>query len=337
MATHLAAHDELPPVSSTLLEQLQHISVSTVRRILQRIQQDVPRLPRPGPQRANHLTRDVPIRRIPWNESTPGHFEVDLVHHCGPTSSGLYVCTIQMIDVATGWSERAAVLGRSYCAMRDGFRRILLRLPFPLLEIHPDNGSEFFNAHLLTFWQDKVQGLHLSRSRPFHKNDNRFVEQKNSTLVRAYLGDLRLDTAVQCLALNGLYDQMWLYHNLFQPVMRLKEKTSIPKQDGTWHIRRRFDQARTPFDRLCATQAIDAHHRAQLEWLRSRINPRRLRQQIQHDLARLYDLPCALAGVAEDVFDTLLPECDNGRNEQTNTERRWRPVTLSFDGTIASR
>jgi len=329
MAQHLAAHDELPPVSVDLMEQLRQISVPTVRRILQRITQDVPRLPRPGPQRANHLTRDVPMRRIPWNETTPGHFEADLVHHCGPTSSGLYVCTIQMIDVATGWSERAAVLGRSYTAMRDGFRRILLRLPFPVLEIHPDNGSEFFNAHLLAFWQQRVRGLRLSRSRPFHKNDNRFVEQKNSTLVRAYVGDLRLDTAAQCLALNALYDQMWLYYNLFQPVMRLQQKTSIPTEGGTWHVQRRFDEARTPFHRLCTTAAISSDGRQHLEWLRSRINPRRLRQQLRDDLAKLYDLPCALPGTAQDVFNTLLPErTTNERNELTNTERTWQPSDI---------
>jgi hypothetical protein len=329
MATHLAAHGELSPVSAGVLEQLQRISVPTVRRILQRISQDVPHLPRPGPQPANHLTRDVPMRRIPWNESTPGHFEVDLVHHAGPTSSGLYVCTIQMIDVATGWSERVAVLGRGYIAMRDGFRRILNRLPFPVVEIHPDNGSEFFNAHLITFWQDRVPGLRLSRSRPFHKNDNRFVEQKNCTLVRAYVGDVRLDTVAQCLALNALYEQMWLYYNLFQPVTRLGQKTSTPTPEGTWHIHRRFDEARTPFDRLCATAAVEPFQRAHLEWLRDQINPRRLRRQIQDDLARLLDLPCALPHIAENVLDTLLPEPDNERTERTNAcERSWQPSDI---------
>lgn len=182
--------------SPSLLDQLGRISVPTVKRKLSRIRQDQPRLPRRrGPQRAHRLTRGIPMKRIPWDEQHPGHFEVDLVHHCGPSASGEYMCTIQMIDVATGlpvrgtqtgWSEHRAVLGRSYLVMEDAFRRILGRLPFPVLEIHPDNGSEFFNHHLLRFWKDTVQGLQLSRSRPYHKNDNRFVEQKNSTLVRAY-------------------------------------------------------------------------------------------------------------------------------------------------------
>lgn len=186
LAKHLATHGEME-ASPSLLDQLGRISVSTVKRKLSRIRQDQPRLPRRrGPQGVHRLTRGIPMKRIPWDEQHPGHFEVDLVHHCGPSAYGEYICTIQMIDVATGWSERAAVLGRSYRVMEDAFRRILVHLPFPVREIHPDNGSEFFNHHLLRFWKDTVQGLQLSRSRPYKKNDNRFVEQKNSTLVRAY-------------------------------------------------------------------------------------------------------------------------------------------------------
>ena len=222
MAKKLAHHGELE-LSPSLLEQLGHISVSTVRRRLAHLRRTARRLPRRGPKQANSLRQHIPMTTIPWNEQQPGHFEVDLVHHSGPSATGEFVCTVQMIDVATGWSERVAVLGRSYTVMEHAFRRILSRLPFPVHELHPDNGSEFFNHHMLRFWQERVKGVHLSRSRPYHKNDNRFVEQKNDTLVRAYLGHRRLDTVAQTLALNRLYDRMWLYYNLFQPVMRLND------------------------------------------------------------------------------------------------------------------
>lgn len=182
-AKHLAAHGALT-ISPQLLEQLGRISVSTGERILNRIRQDEPRLPRRGPKRTNNLLRDVPMKHIPWQEQEPGHFEVDLVHHCGPSASGEYVHTIQMIDVATAWSERGAVLGCSYLVMEDGFSRILARLPFLAQEVHPDNGSEFFNNHLLRFWHGLKPKPQLPHSRPYHKNDNRFVEQRNSTLVR---------------------------------------------------------------------------------------------------------------------------------------------------------
>jgi hypothetical protein len=305
LATHLATHGELE-ASFRLLEQLERISVPTVGRILARIRQDERRLPRRGPRYTNHLIRDVPMKRIPWHEQEPGHFEADLVHHCGPSASGEYVCTIQMVDVATAWSERVSVLGRSYLVIEDGFNRILSRLPFPVCEIHPDNGSEFFNNHMFRFWDGLDQDIQLSRSRPYQKNDNRFVEQKNSTLVRAYLGYDRLDTVVQTLAVNQLYDKMWVYYNLFQPVMRLTEKTWLREEGQPSQLKRRYDQARTPFDRLCETTAISQEWRERLEALRDQTNPRQLRQDIYDLIDYISSLPGAVPGVTEDVRLTLL-------------------------------
>ena len=156
MAQHLAHHDELE-TSDLLLAKMGQISVSTVGRILGRIRQDEPRLPRKGPRRTNRLVRDIPMLRLPWNILVQGYFEVDLVHHCGPTASGEYMCTLEMIDIAIGWSERVAVLGRSFLVMEDAFLRILRRLPFPVLGMHPDNGSEFINHHMVRFWGEIVQ------------------------------------------------------------------------------------------------------------------------------------------------------------------------------------
>ena len=322
-AQDLAAHGELE-TSPHLLQQLDQISISTVQRHLQRLTQDEPRLPRQGPERANQVTRDVPMTRIPWNEAQPGHFEVDLVHHCGSSASGDYVHTLQMIDVATGWSERAAVLGRSYRVMEDGFRRCLARLPFPILELHPDNGREFFNHHLVRFFRDTVQGLRLSRSRPYCKNDNRIVEQKNATLVRVYLGDHRLDSATQTQALNTLYDKMWLYYNFFQPVMRLAERTVIRTEGQTTRIRRRYDKAQTPFDRLCATDAIAQEHRDRLLALKDQTNPRRLRHQIYQLIDDLLALPRATPGKTENIYHTLSTPIAPQEGEDTL-------VTLSLD------
>ncbi len=309
MANHLATHDELQ-LSTLLLEKLDQISISTVKRILARTPRDKPRLPRGGPRRINRLTQDIPMKRIPWNEQQPGHCETDLVHHCGPSASGEYMCTVQMIDVATGWSERRAVLGRSYLVMEDAFRYILARLPFLLLELHPDNGSEFFNHHMLRFWKDIVEGVRLSRSRPYHKNDNRFVEQKNSSLVRAYLGDDRLDTVAQTIAVNQLYDKMWVYYNLLQPVMRLAEKIVTPVEDQRARVKRRYDQARTPFDRLCETTAITQERREQLEALRDQTNPRQLRQEIYDQIEYIFSLPNAVPGKTENVYLTLTTHPD---------------------------
>ena len=305
MAEHLARHGEME-VSQALLKQLGQISISTVGRRLKRTKQDQPRLPRRRSPRTGKLRQEIPMTRIPWDEQEPGHFEVDLVHHCGPLAEGEYVHTLQMIDIATGWSERRAVLGRSYLVMEDAFRHIVARLPFGVREIHPDNGSEFLNSHLIRFWNEAVKGVQLSRSRPCQKNDNRFVEQKNATLVRAFLGDDRLDTVAQTLAVNWLYDKMWRYYNLFQPVMRLKEKIVDPNADGhSTRIKRRFDDARTPFDRLCTTDAISQVHKAHLTALREQTNPRQLRQEIYALLDYIFSLPAAVPGQTEDVHQTL--------------------------------
>jgi hypothetical protein len=330
MAEHLATHGEME-TTPQLLEALGRISVSTVRRRLERISQDQPRLPRKGPERANRVTRDIPMRRIPWNEEEPGHFETDLVHHCGPSASGEYVHTVQMIDVATGWSERVAVLGRSYRVMKAAFECILVRLPFAVLEIHPDNGSEFFNHHLLRFWREAIHGVDLSRSRPNNKNDNRKVEQKNSTQVRAYFGYERFDTVAQTIVLNLIYDKMWLYYNLFQPVMHLTEKIVVPVEGRTARVIRHYDQAPTPFDRLCATNAISDENRQRLQALRDQTNPRQLRQEIYNLLDYLFTLPCAVPGATEDIYETLAIPLTLPTKGEDN------PVTLSFDRTISLR
>jgi hypothetical protein len=348
LATHLESHGELT-TSPRLLDQLERISVSTVERTLARIRQDEPRLPRAKPRPTNSLLRDVPMKRIPWQEQEPGHFEIDLVHHCGPSSSGEYVHTIQMIDVATAWSERRAILGRSYKVVTDAFDRILAHLPFQVREVHPDNGSEFFNHHVLRYWRGLKPRPELSRSRPYHKNDNRFVEQKNSTLVRAYLGYDRLDTVAQTLAANELYDKMWLYYNFFQPVMRLKEKTSVQEAGQPSRVKRRYDDPRTPFDRLCATEALPQQWKEELMALRDSTNPRHLRRQIYDLIDQIVALPRAIPGATEDVYQTLAahPNAQRTTESQPHLLEATKPkppgkertalVTLSFGGTTSSR
>jgi len=320
-ARQLAQHGQLR-LNPELVEQLGRISVSTVRRRLQRLRQDQPHLPPRPPKSRNTCLKQVPMCRIPWNQPVPGHFEVDLVHHGGSTTSGEYLHTLQLIDVNTGWSERYALLGRSYRAMKNAFLNCLQRLPFPILELHPDNGSEFFNQHLLRFFGQCVPDTSLSRSRPYHKNDNRFVEQKNSSLVRAFLGDVRLDTVAQTIALNHIYDKMWLYYNFFQPVMRLEHKQTVLSSQGTQRVKRVFDRARPPFDRLCESKAISDSNRSVLEALRDQTNPLHLRQEIYDLLDDLFNLPGATPGATENVFQTLTTDSLKGGDV---------PVTFSFD------
>lgn len=283
-ARHLAKFGVLS-LTPEVERQLAAISVATVERLLRKHRsRKKPWLPRKGPQRANQVTKGVPMKRIPFDIGEPGHFEVDLVQHSGENTAGEFGHTLQLIDVATGWSERVMLLGRGYRAMQAAFVQVSERLPFAIKELHPDNGSEFFNWHLVRFWKEKVTGVQLSRSRPYHKNDNRHVEQKNDTLVRQYFGEVRLDTPEQIAAGNRLYEQMWVYYNLFQPVMHLKTKTTEGDK-----VRRQWDQAQTPYERLLATGRLSQEQAQRLRDLYECTNPCQLRQEIYAGLTQLWD------------------------------------------------
>lgn len=284
-ARQLAEWEELT-LTLAVEEKLSSISRATVQRLLERFQQDTPKLPRRKPQPPNRLLRDVPMERLSWQTTEPGNIETDLVHHCGAVAAGDYIHTLQLVDIATGWSERVALWGRSQQAMVKGFKKVQERLPFPIIHLHPDNGSEFFNDHLIRYFGEKITGLRLSRSRPYRKNDNRFVEQKNNTLVRAYVGYERLDQAYQWAALNALYDQLWIYYNLFQPVMHLVGKDIV---GGRLH--RKWDRAQTPYQRLLASGILSPEQKRKLAELHAQTNPRQLRRDIYQAVEQLWNYP----------------------------------------------
>jgi len=321
MAKHLMKHNELYLEEETL-KKLEGISISTLKRMLKKIGRPDQKLAYRQPPRAkrNHLRNAYPMRRIPYDIPDPGHFEIDLVVHSGEDSSGEFIHTIQMVDVNTGWSEIEAVYGRSYKAMRDGFQTILKRLPFPIREIHPDNGSEFFNQHLLRFWKQNIVHLELSRSRPYHKNDNRFVEENNHSLVRAYVGHGRLDTLEQLNILRKLYQALWLYHNFFQPVLRTREKVF----SDPLHYKRVFDTAMTPFDRLRQRIDLPPQILTTLLHLREQTNPLHLRDQIDELINQLWLTHPSNNKIPINILYTLRKEADIS-------------VTFSFEPSITLR
>lgn len=283
-ARHLADFGELV-LTYGLEQQLGNISRATLGRMMKRIGKPGIQLPRKGPESANRLRRQVPMERLSWQTKEPGHFEMDLVHHGGESSDGDHAHTLQMVDVATGWSERVAIWGRSGQQTTEGLDHIKCRLPFAINGVHPDNGPEFFNGHLFRYFGEELMGVRLSRSHPYQKNDNPRVEQKNDTLVRAYVGHVRLDTPRQVEALNEIYELMWTYYNFFQPVMHLCEKT----YEGG-RIKRKSDEAKTPYQRLVETGVLDAQTQARLDALYEQTNPRQLRQQIYRLLSKLLQL-----------------------------------------------
>jgi hypothetical protein len=304
MGESLGEHHELE-WSPHLARQMAEISVSTVGRHLP-ANPEVHRRRKPAAPQNRHQ-QEIPAYRIPRDIAEPGHFEVDLVHHCGAVTEGEYVYTLQMIDVATGWGGRRAILGRSFVVMADALAHLFAQLPFPVLELHPDNGGEFLNQHLLTFLERAYPATDRSRSRPGCPNDNRLVEEKNSSRVRQYLGDRRFDTVMQTRFLNRVYAQMDVYHNYIVPVLKQIDKHWVPATaTHSGYLRRTHDVASPPLDRLCALwEAERPAQCAALRQARALINPRQLRRTIHADLDHLFGYPNATPGQVENVYETL--------------------------------
>lgn len=302
-AEQLARCGELR-MSPHLKGQLEAISASSIRRHLPK---HAPNAAQRARQRFQNVhQKAIPIETIPWDIQEPGHFEVDLVHHCGDHTEGEYVYTLQIVDVATGWSGRRAILGRSYIVVADALYYLAHQIPFPYRKLHPDNGSEFLNANLLRFLKKHYPDMQPTRSAPGKPNDNRFVEQKNSTLVRAFLGDIRLDTIQQTRFLNRIYDTMHTYHNFIQPVMHQVEKQWIPRTDTSSGYTRRFhDQPLPPVVRLCRSGSLPEEYCSELLAQRDAINPLALRRKIYADLQHLYAYPCAAHGAPQSIYQTL--------------------------------
>jgi hypothetical protein len=225
-----------------------------------------------------------------------------------------------MVDVATGWSEVTAIYGYSFQAMKDGFDYLFRRLPFEIKELHPDNGSEFINQLLYRHWHSPVPDLQVSRSKPYRKSDNRFVEENNHSLIRAYIGHSRLDSLEQLVCLRELFEKLWLYHNFFLPVMHLQEKRITAHKT----MRRIHDQALTPLDRLLQCASLPTAIETELLETRKAINPIALRAQIDALITHLLKLPCLKPNEKLSFYATKL-------------NLKEPSVTLSFEPTTVLR
>lgn len=302
-AENLAQHGQLY-LDDHLREQLERISVSTIRRRLKSTRKAKLRAQSTGAP--NSLQRQIPIRRIPWNVDLPGHCEVDLVHHGGSDPKGQFGYTLQVVDVATGWSGRRAILGRSYVVVADALHAIFEQFPFPVVQLHVDNGSEFLNHLLLMFLEQFYPTIELLRSTPSKPNDNRFVEQKNATLVRHYINNQRLDTVTQIRYLNSIYDHLGQCYNLWQPVFHQIDKHHIPATaDRSAYTQRVHDRPVPPLVRLISTNSLNPEMVQALRSQQHAFDLFAAQDQIRSMFRHLFAYPCAKPDTPENVFQTL--------------------------------
>src|SRR5215213_3474118 len=199
------------------------------------------------------LKQQVPVHTYtPWDEQRPGFVEIDLVAHCGMTTAGHHVNTLTVTDVATGWTECAAVWGKGQAAVCGALEQIRERLPFPLLGIDADNGSEFLKAHLVRWCEQ--ERLTFTRGRPYWKNDQAHVEQKNWSVVRRLLGYDRYETEAERTLLQRVYQWLRLWTNHWQPVLKLTGKERVGAK-----VRKQYDPAQTPYRRVLAGNGLAPH------------------------------------------------------------------------------
>ena len=208
-------------ISRACYARLKRISPATIDRLRQRYGRGLPpRVKRGHTKPGTLLKSQIRVRTwAEWNEDQPGFTEMDLVAHDGGDASGDFAHTLDFTDIKTGWTECAAARDKAQIHVFAALKQVRARLPFPLLGIDSDNGSEFINAELLRYAEQ--EHLTFTRSRPGHKNDGAHVEQKNWSVVRRYVGDLRYDTPAQVALLNQLYAVLHLYPNFFMPVVRV--------------------------------------------------------------------------------------------------------------------
>jgi hypothetical protein len=220
------------------------------------------------------LKSEIPLRVGSWEETDPGFSEIDLVAHCGDNGAGPFISTLNTTDILTAWFEAEAVMGKAQERVLRGVQLIKGRMPFPMLGIDSDNGSEFINNQLYKYCVE--ENIVFTRSRPYKKDDNAHIEQKNFTTVRQVLGYQRFDTEEVLNLMNELYrGPLRLYINFFQPSVKCIEKKRVGSK-----IKKVYDVAQTPYERVLAHPKTSAQTKETLTRLFKTLDPFKLRKEI---------------------------------------------------------
>lgn len=231
------------------------------------------------------LYKKIPIKLSDeWDRTKLGNIQIDSVEHCGNSAHGYYGYTISNTDISSGWWEGECCLGNSQEKVKEAINKVKKRFPLKWKEMHTDNGSEYINAHLYKYSLNTA--IIFSRSRPHHKNDNCFIEQKNWTHVRRILGYYRYDSKEEIDLINSLYrNELRLYKNFFQPIIKLKSKIRIGSK-----IKKKYDKPKTPYKRLIESKEVSKTKKVELIKIYNSLNPAQIKRQINKKLMELYKM-----------------------------------------------
>jgi len=265
---------------------LQSISAATIDRLLKPTRVRYKGRGRSTTKPGTLLKKHIPIKTDQWDETRPGFLEADTVAHCGESMAGMFAFTLDCVDIATTWTEQRAVWGKGEAGVLQQIEDIEDSLPFALLGFDSDNGSEFLNYHLLRHFHHRKQPVQFTRSRPYHKDDNAHVEQKNWTHVRQWLGYHRFDIQEVVALMNDLYKSEWrLYHNFFLPSVKLLEKKRIASKTI-----KRYDTPKTPYQRVLESPYVSDTVKLNLKNEFDQLNPFKLRKAMEKKLATIFKL-----------------------------------------------
>jgi hypothetical protein len=306
-----------------LKEKLEAISAASIDRLLAAVRAKARPKGRGGTKPGRWLKNQIPLATDQWDERRPGFMEADTVAHCGDSLQGDFIWSLCFTDLASGWTELRAVWNRGSHGVREAVREIEAKLPFAILGFDCDNGSEFLNHHLWRYFARRREPVQFTRSRPYHKNDNAHVEQKNWTHVRCLLGYDRLENAQLLEPINALYRDAWaLYHNHFCPSMKLVEK----RREGARQIKR-YDAPKTPYQRLLESAVLDRQKRLALQQQHAALNPFALKRQIEAGLKEIQRV--VRAGKRSGDSVALAPSLRSGTRSTASPKRRSKPDLTS--------
>lgn len=270
-------HYDAPGVTKHLLLQM---SKTTIDVYLRPYKAQYRRHWNSGTRAGKYIKTMIPLKPLDYNVRSVGHVEADTVHHCGGSLSGAYAITLTVTDVLSGWTECRAMWGRSSFGVTTCMVDIEQGLPFKLHTICTDNGNEFLNHQFLRYLQDREEKVALKRGRPYRKNDQCYVEQKNFTHVRELFGWDRLEKKDLIEVMNDIYRNEWsLLQNLFYPQMKLENKTRVGAK-----YKKKYSEPQTPLERILASPDVSPDSKEKLRKLEQTLNPFELKKSIETKL-----------------------------------------------------
>jgi hypothetical protein len=270
-------------ITDEIKKDLLTISPSTIDRVLKK-SRIKSKKGLGGTKPGSLLKNQIPIKTDNWDVNKPGFMEADTVAHCGNNLQGDFIWSLTMTDIITGWTENRAVWNKGAVGVKEQVIGIENAVPFDLLGFDCDNGSEFLNYHLLRYFNENGKNTQFTRSRPYKKNDNAHVEQKNWTQVRHLFGYDRLEDESLVEPMNDLYSNEWsLYNNYFRPSQKLIEKTKINSK-----YKKKYDTPKTPYQRVLESEYVSEEKKEELKKIYKKLNPFELKNKIEYKLKEIF-------------------------------------------------